>query len=156
MKRPQMDIPSTRCQHALEPSAALMPTNPAHIKVLCTDSLIPNMQPSPTSYSNIIDNNDTSSDANIFCFAAFADKCTGILYNNLTRAFHFMSLESKACFLSVYHYKTNAILALPIVGFSNKTILAAYQQQYNLLKSKGYKIRLNVMDNQATKVIKNY
>jgi hypothetical protein len=36
------------------------------------------------------------------------------------------------------------------------SFFAAYQKQYNLLKSKGYKIRLNVMDNQATKVIKKF
>jgi hypothetical protein len=45
-----------------------------------------------------------------------------------------MSLEGNICFLIAYHYKTNAILALPIAGFSDKIILVAYQQQYNLLK----------------------
>jgi hypothetical protein len=65
-----------------------------------------------------------------------------------------MSLEGNVCFLIVYHNETNAILALPIAGFSDDIIFAAYQQQYNLLKLKGYKICLNVMDNQATKVIK--
>jgi hypothetical protein len=47
----------------------------------------------------------------------------------------------------------NAILALPNAGFSDNVIFAAYQQQYNLFTLKGYNIRLNVMDNQATKVI---
>ncbi len=65
-----------------------------------------------------------------------------------------MSLEGNVCFLVIYHYETNAILALPITRFSVKIIFAAYQQQYNLLKSKEYKIQLNVMDNQATQVIK--
>jgi hypothetical protein len=97
------------------------------------------------------------SDANIFClFAAFADKRTRILYNDLTGTFPFISLEGNVCFLIVYHYKTNAILALPIAGFSDDIMFAAYQQQYNLLKLKGYKIRLNIMDNQATKVIKKF
>jgi hypothetical protein len=67
-----------------------------------------------------------------------------------------MSLEGNVCFLLFYHYKTNASLALPIKGFSNEIILAAYQQQYNMLEAKGYKIRLNVMDNQATKIIKKF
>ncbi len=64
-----------------------------------------------------------------------------------------MPFEGNICFFIVYHYKSNAILALSITGFSDSIILAAYQQQYNLLKSKGYKICLNVMDNQAAKVI---
>jgi hypothetical protein len=67
-----------------------------------------------------------------------------------------MSLEGNVCFLIIYHYETNAILALPIAGFSDDIIFAAYQRQYHLLKLKGYKIRLNVMDNQATKVIKKF
>jgi hypothetical protein len=45
-------------------------------------------------------------------------------------------------------------LALPTAGFSNDIIFAAYQQQFNLLTAKGYKIPLNMMDNQAMKVIK--
>jgi hypothetical protein len=65
-----------------------------------------------------------------------------------------MSLEGNVCFLFVYHYKTKGTLALPILGFSDNIIFVAYQQQYNLLKSKGYKICLNIMENQATKVIK--
>ncbi len=56
----------------------------------------------------------------------------------------------------MYHYKTNAILALPISGFSNKIIFAAYRQQYEMLESKGQVIRLNVMDNQASQTIKKF
>jgi hypothetical protein len=63
-----------------------------------------------------------------------------------------MSLEGNVCFLVVYHYETNAILALPIANFTNKCILAAYQQQFELLESKNHKIKLNVMDNQASQV----
>ncbi len=43
--------------------------------------------------------------ANIFIFAAFADKQTGLLYTDLTGTFLFMSLEGNVCFLIVYHYK---------------------------------------------------
>ncbi len=58
------------------------------------------------------------------------------------------------CFLIIYHYKTNAILALPIKGFCDAIIFEAYKQQFNLLQLKRYKIKLNVMDNQATQIIK--
>jgi hypothetical protein len=72
---------------------------------------------------NVIeDDMDNQTDANLFCFAAFADKHTGTLYNNLTRTFPFMSLEGNVCFLVVYHCKSNAILALPISGFSSNII----------------------------------
>jgi hypothetical protein len=88
--------------------------------------------------------------------AAFADKQTGTLYNDLPGLFPFMSLKGNACFLVMCHYKSNTILALPISGFSNKVIFATFKQQFELLESKGYKICLNIMDNQASKVIKSF
>ena len=57
-----------------------------------------------------------------------------------------MSLEGNVCFLVVYHYESNTFLALPISGRSDEIIL--------LLESKGFDIKLNVMDNQASKIIK--
>jgi hypothetical protein len=46
---------------------------------------------------------EDSAIGNIFCFGAFADKRTGILYNDLTGSFPYTSLEGKVCFLIVYH-----------------------------------------------------
>jgi hypothetical protein len=105
---------------------------------------------------NVIVEDDDSSAENIFCFGAFADKQTGILYNNLTGLFPYMSLEGNVCFLIVYHYESNAILMLPISGFDNNTIFAAYQTQFEFLESKGNKIRSNVMDNHFNKQIKKF
>jgi hypothetical protein len=109
-------------------------------------------------HSNIIEDRDTPGAANLFSFAEFADKQTGTLYNDLTSTgtLLFMSLKGNVCFLVMYHYESNAIMALPIAGFGNDIIFAAYKQQYELLKSKGYSIKLNVMDNQASRIIKQY
>ena len=65
-----------------------------------------------------------------------------------------MSLEGNVCYLIVYHYESNAILGLPISGFDDNTVVTAYKTQFEFLESKGYKIKLNVMDNQCTKQIK--
>ena len=65
-----------------------------------------------------------------------------------------MSLEGNVCYLIVYHYESNAILGLTISGFDDNTVFAAYKTQFKFLESKGYKIKLNVMDNQCTKQIK--
>jgi hypothetical protein len=67
----------------------------------------------PSTNANVIESNDDSR-ANVFIFATFADKRTGILYSNLTGTFLFISLEENVCFLVVYHYKSNTILALAI------------------------------------------
>jgi hypothetical protein len=67
-----------------------------------------------------------------------------------------MSLDGNVCFFVMYHYETNAILATPIPGLDSTSILEAYKKNFEYLESKGYKPKLNVMDNQATKVIKAY
>ena len=43
---------------------------------------------------------DDESIASVFCFGAFANKITGVVYNDLTRNFPFMSLDGSVCFLS--------------------------------------------------------
>jgi hypothetical protein len=106
-------------------------------------------------HANVIESDDDS-DGNVFVFAVFADKQNGTLYSDLTGAFPFMSLEGNVCFLIVYHYETNAIMAVPIANFTNDAILKAFCQQFELLESKGHKIQLNVMDNQACTVVKKY
>jgi hypothetical protein len=106
-------------------------------------------------HNNLIEDDDEL-EANIFCFVTFTDKHTGVLCSNLTGTFPFMSLKGNVYFLVVYHYKTNPILALPIANFDNESILATYHLQFELLESKGHKIKLNDMDNQASRVIRNF
>jgi hypothetical protein len=61
------------------------------------------------------------------------------------------------CFLVVYDYKSNTIFALPISGLDDKTIfIASYKIAFNELAAKGFKPKLNIMDNQATKYIKKF
>jgi hypothetical protein len=67
-----------------------------------------------------------------------------------------MSLTGNVCFLIVYHYETNAILALSIANLEGNTIFEGYKKQFEFLESNGHKIRLNVMDNQASCQIKQF
>jgi hypothetical protein len=94
--------------------------------------------------------------ANVFCFGTFADKLSGVVYNNRTGNFPYMLLDGNICLFVMYHYKTNAILITPIVGLDSECILEAYKSNFEYLVSKGVKPKLNVMDNQATKAIKTY
>ena len=48
---------------------------------------------------NIINNNDDQSFVNVFCFGAFTDKISGVVYNNCTGKFPYMSLGGNVCFL---------------------------------------------------------
>ncbi len=91
-----------------------------------------------------------------FCFGAFADKITGAVYSNLTGNFPFMSLGGSVCFFGLYHYETNSILAMPITNLDGKIIFEAYTSNFEMLEAKGYKPKMNVMDNQDTKYIKKF
>jgi hypothetical protein len=92
----------------------------------------------------------------MFCFGAFVDKVTGVVYNGLTGSFPFISLDGIVCFFVMYHYETKAILATPIANLDNKSIFEAYKAHFKMLEAKGYKPKVNVMDNQATKYIKQF
>ena len=122
---------------------------------------LPDIQPYPgstynTTYygPNIIV--DDESITNVLCFGAFADKVTGVVYNNLTGNFPFMLLDGSVYFFVMYHYKTNAILATPIANLDDKSIFEAYKTNFKMLEANGYKPRVNKMDNQATKFIKQF
>jgi hypothetical protein len=92
----------------------------------------------------------------VFCFSAFAEKLLGVIYNDFTGDFPYMSRNGNVCFFVMYHYKTNAILITPIMGLDSECILEAYRSNFKYLVSKGLKPKVNVMDNQATKTIKAY
>ncbi len=94
--------------------------------------------------------------ANIFCFGAFADKTSGIVYHDLTRLFPFISLDGSVCFFVLYHYESNCILATPISGLDDKTIFEGFKKYFDELTANGFKPKLNIMDNQATKHIKQF
>jgi hypothetical protein len=115
--------------------------------------LIPNHIPHPNV---ILDDKLDPSVASIFAFGAFADKNSGIVYYDLIGSFPFVSLGGSVCFFVLYHYESNYILADPIMALDDKTIFEAYRKQFNDLTKKGYKQKLNVMDNQATKYIKQF
>jgi hypothetical protein len=81
------------------------------------------VQPGP----NVIADGGNESIANIFCFRAFADKNSGIIYHDLTGLFPFMSFNGSVCFFVLYHYESNAILATPIAGLDDVSIFNAYK-----------------------------
>ncbi len=92
--------------------------------------------------------------ANVFGFGAFAKKNSGVVYHDLTGLFPFMSLVGSVCFFVMYHYELNCILPTPIARLNDISIFNAYKKQFEELAAKGFKQKLNVMDNQATKHIK--
>jgi len=67
-----------------------------------------------------------------------------------------MSIDGSVCFFVLYHNKTNATLVKPIANVDDRGIFAAYKEIFETLEAKGFKQKMNVMDNQATKYIKKF
>ena len=66
-----------------------------------------------------------------------------------------MSIDGSVCFFVMYHYETNAILVkATIKNLDDHSIYEAYKELFEHLEVKGYKPKMNVMDNQAMKYIK--
>jgi hypothetical protein len=157
MKRPRKGLQSTTPK-LTRPFLPRLPCAPSiHQPVM--PGLIPDNyheedrnEPRPA----FIDDINDESIANVFCFGTFANKNTGVIYNDCTGNFPFMLLDGNICFFVMYHYKTNAIFATPIPGLDLQSILDAYKKNFAFLVSKGYTPKINIMDNQATKAIKSY
>jgi hypothetical protein len=164
MKRPRHGIRST-CQSGATPliiqapvqlqalNDAPLPIVP--LPVIPPDPWIPlpadmaRLHPGPAIIAD-----DDDSIANMFCYGAFADHHSGVVYNDLTGNFPFVSFGGSICFLVMYHYEAKAIMATPFSGLDDRSIFNAYKKNFEELKAKGFTPKLNVMDNQATKQIK--
>ena len=99
MKPPHQGIWSTIAQQPHPPPSGWQGTTVHAAPIANEESWMdnisePSIQAGPFNHGpSVIVEDDNSSVGNIFCFAAFADKRTGVLYNDLTGLFPYMSLE---------------------------------------------------------------
>ena len=161
MKRPRKGIQSTTPKpHKPTISSPILPHPIPAAPGIHTDAMpgliLNNDDNSSGPHPAFIDDIDDKSIANVFCFGTFADKNTGIIYNDCTGNFPFMSLDGNVCFFVMYHYETNAIFATTLPGLDSEKILATYNKNFEYLVSKRYTPKINIMDNQAMKAIKLY
>eukprot|EP00956_Cyclotella_meneghiniana_P043791 scaffold287739_cov149-Cyclotella_meneghiniana.AAC.1 len=93
---------------------------------------------------------------NVFCYAALADKHSGTMYTDATGALPVVSLDGNQYYFVAYAYDPNYIFAVPIANLRDDTIIAAFDEVFQQLKTKGFKPAFNVTDNQAATPIKAY
>ena len=155
MKRPRQGIRSTTPKNVQSPPQISVPTPPPSFQEVPGYQNIHPLLPDHQR-RNIIPDDGDASIANVFCFGAFADKHTGVVYNDMTGNFPFVSIDGSVCYFIMYHYESNSILATPIDGMMDQIIFDAYKKNFDMLEKKGFKVKMNVMDNQATKYIKKF
>jgi hypothetical protein len=85
------------------------------------------------STPNIIVDGCNESIANLFCYGSFADRHLGVVYNDLMGNFPFVSFDGSICYLVMYVYEPNAILATPIAGLDDTNIYNAYKSKFKEL-----------------------
>jgi hypothetical protein len=134
MKRPKHGIKSTHPKPPKESGITKIPviSYPPQVEQLEVPKVLIKEQPRPvhaTNLPNLIRANGDESFANVFCFGAFSDKNSGIIYHNLMGSFPFMSYDGSVCFFILYHYESNAILGTPSAGLDNISIFEAYKKQ---------------------------
>jgi hypothetical protein len=163
MKRPCQGIQSTTPKNVVTPPAPSIEASP--IQMLPPPLFVAScdlwghwieQQVVPHGPNLVINDNRDKTIANVFAFGAFTDKNSSIMYHNLTGLFPFVSLDGSVGFFVLYHYKLNSILMDPITGLDDKTIFDVYKKQFDNLTKRGFKVKLNEMDNQATKYIKHF
>ncbi len=91
----------------------------------------------PASAPNIIVDNCNKSIVNVFCYGAFADRHSGVVYNNLMDDFPLVLFDGSICYLVMYVYKPNVILATPIADLDNMSICNAYKSNSRNSQKKG-------------------
>ena len=97
MKRPRHGIRSTRARTPVKKNDAHLQVEPVPV-ILPFDNAPPEYQPLPPG-PNLIANDEDQSIANIFCFGAFTDKQSGIVYHDNTGLFPVMLFDISVFFL---------------------------------------------------------
>jgi hypothetical protein len=132
MKRMQYGIKNTHPK----PNATVpqpLPVVPPPVWVPLPDNFVPPAARGP----NVINDDCDKSIANVFCYGTFANRHSEVVYNNLTGSFPFVLFNGSMCFLVMYYYESNAIMATPIAGLDDQSIFNAYKQIFMSLREKG-------------------
>ena len=74
----------------------------------------------------------------------------------LTRKFSLRSVNGNTAIFILYDWASNAILANPIKDAKNYTMVKAFTKNVKYLSACGVKPEYNIMDNVASKEIRNY
>ena len=78
---------------------------------------------------------------------------TGKIHSNQTGRFPIKSSSGNKYIMVIYEYDQNAILVKPLPDISKESIVQAYQKIIQYLTKRGFKPRLQTLDNEASKLL---
>ena len=91
-----------------------------------------------------------------FIGATIADTHDSTIYTDQTGNSPVRSFHGKRCKFIAYEYRSNAILCRALKDQTDASMIEAFQDVYQYLESKGFKPKLNVIDNQCSKAIQRF
>eukprot|EP00804_Cyclotella_cryptica_P024369 CCRYP_020067-RA/>CCRYP_020067-RA protein AED:0.42 eAED:0.30 QI:0/0/0/1/0/0/2/0/521 len=106
-----------------------------------------------------IDFNPTQEDVDevqLFIGATIGEQNPGTVYTDQTGNFPVRSFHGNRCQFVAYDYRSNAILVRALKDQTDASLLTAFQDVYAYLTKRGFRPRLNVMDNQCSKAIQQF
>jgi hypothetical protein len=92
----------------------------------------------------------------VFYFAMLANAITGTKYTNIAGAFPVQSFKSMQDVFVAYIYDLNAFIVRTMPSHTNASMVQAFTKVIFILKSGGYHLALNVMDNECSSAVKKY
>ena len=87
---------------------------------------------------------------------AACEPMTGNIHSNQTGAFPMLSISGNKYLFILYDDYANCIDTIPIPSRTQHQLLKSYQQSHNMLKSRGLEPRLQCLDNETSKLLKDY
>ena len=94
-------------------------------------------------------------DNHLFTYLGRVDK-DGTIFVDTTGNFPLRSIDGMTTVLIVYDWTSNAILATPIENTKDETMVKVFQDQIDYLKKRGFKPTFNIIDNVASKAIREF
>ena len=92
----------------------------------------------------------------VFFFAALANTITGTMYTDITGAFPVRSFKSMQYIFVAYVYDLNAIIIRAMPSCTDASIMTAFTEVITTIKTGGYCLALNVMDNECSVAVEKY
>jgi UDP-glucose 6-dehydrogenase len=99
---------------------------------------------------------DENAECEIFVGATIGDQFNGTVYTDQTSNMPVVSYAGNKCQFVCYEYRSNAILVLAMKDQTDDSLHAVFKDVYEFLTARGFKPKLNVMDNQSSKRIQKY
>ncbi len=92
----------------------------------------------------------------VFCFAAPANTITGTMYTDITGAFPVRSFKNMQYIFVAYVYDLNPIIVRTMPSYTDASMVTAFTEVITILKTRGYHLALNMMDNECSAAVEKY